>query len=306
MKYFIYLVQGQACYVKKYLHLADRVDADVLFLTYDYPLEVTTISQKKCIYLPNSTWTEGRNKLLEIAINQAQSYQYYIFLDDDVEFIRGTWDLFEAEILYYKPAIAIPVFPNTTNSPVHLSKVTDLPILRKIGLSFQAFLVNDQQLIAFHRDVINDGIILPYQTKFDSISWWAACEIQDILIQNLYPSVAIQFNLIELSNDLTERYKDSHQGGLSYKILIRTWLEKSFSNSYQKHIKDVNYGNVYPKPVKYGFKLLITLWRTFLFVLLFKCAKSGEYKLSPHEVLRYFRDNSVFTLQYQSRRSTLS
>ena len=37
-KKFIYLVQGEADRVKNYLRLADRKQADVLFLTYDKPV----------------------------------------------------------------------------------------------------------------------------------------------------------------------------------------------------------------------------------------------------------------------------
>ena len=37
-KKFIYLVQGEADRVKNYLRLADRKQADALFLTYDKPV----------------------------------------------------------------------------------------------------------------------------------------------------------------------------------------------------------------------------------------------------------------------------
>ncbi len=76
MKNFLYLVQGQSELVKNYLHLADRDSADAVFLTYDKPIE-------EALYFPNSTWAQGRNKMLEIALTK-EDYLYYIFCDDDI------------------------------------------------------------------------------------------------------------------------------------------------------------------------------------------------------------------------------
>ena len=101
MKNFIYLIQGKSELISSYfIELQARADADAIFLTYDKPLEIA-------IFFPNSTWAQGRNKLLSEALKTAKDYLYYIFLDDDITFETGNWDFFEKQLLKYHPAIAI-------------------------------------------------------------------------------------------------------------------------------------------------------------------------------------------------------
>jgi len=87
MKDFIYLVQGKSELIRNYFHLLGNPNSEVIFLTYDRPIE-------EAIFFPNSTWAQGRNKLLETALSKGD-YLYYIFCDDDINFIRGSWDTFE-------------------------------------------------------------------------------------------------------------------------------------------------------------------------------------------------------------------
>ncbi len=105
MKSFIYLVQGESNLISNYLDLKKREDADVIYLTYDKKVE-------NAIYFPNSTWSEGRNKLLKAARLKGE-YLYYIFCDDDIEFRKGSWDEFERLLILHKPAIGFPVVPVT-------------------------------------------------------------------------------------------------------------------------------------------------------------------------------------------------
>ena len=77
MKTFIYLVQGKSEYISKFFFLQERKRAHALFLTYDAKVE-------GALYLPESTFAQGRNKLLIEAEKLKNNYLYYIFLDDDV------------------------------------------------------------------------------------------------------------------------------------------------------------------------------------------------------------------------------
>ena len=187
MKKFIYLVQGQADRVRNYLHLAERKQSDALFLTYDRFLE-----GEGSTFLPHSSWAEGRNRLLNLA-QQRGTYLYYIFCDDDISFIRGDWSKFEEQLVALKPAIGVPVVPKTKSYTFRC-------------IDHQIFVINDEQLMAFHHEVIADALVLPYQRQFDDIHWWIACEIQEILIQRFYSSGAVQFNCIEIANDCHGRY----------------------------------------------------------------------------------------------------
>lgn len=209
LKKFIYLVQGQARLVKNYLHLADRDGCDAIFLTYDEELA-------GAVYFPDSTWAQGRNKLLEIALQNGR-FEYYIFCDDDVLFEAEGWDQLEASLLKLRPAVAVPVF---------MQKTRHTPLRQ---LKYQSFLINDECLMAFSNDVIKDGLLLPYQVLFDHVHWWASCEIQEILIQNFYATHAIQLNTIKVINECVTRYPNPDAGRSEFRGIVREWLCKEFA-----------------------------------------------------------------------------
>ena len=210
---FIYLVQGQADLVSEYFHLKDRSDCEAIYLTYDQELD-------GAIFRPNTTWAEGRNILLEKALERGPK-DYYIFLDDDIKIIRGSWDLFEAKLNKHQPALAVPVVPKTRYTPIKDYDGSTWEI--------QAFKIHDEQFMAVHKDLIDDNIIFPYITKFDDLSWWAACEIQQILTHTLYYRYAIQFNEIEIENLVHGRHDTKDH---SYKEQIRIWINEQLLISY--------------------------------------------------------------------------
>ena len=270
MKNFLYLVQGQSELVKNYLHLADRDNTDAIFLTYEKPIE-------EALFFPNSTWAQGRNKMLEIALTK-EDYKYYIFCDDDIAFKKGGWAEYEEHLMEYKPAIAIPVF---------LFKTKRTPLR---WLKYHSFLFNDEQMIAFHNEVVRDGIVLPYQNQFDDINWWASCEIQQILIQNFYSSHSIQFNKIHIANVQRKRYHKPHiKRNVFYKH-IRDWLAKQFIGSY----KDISMS------VKRS--LLIILWRTFNFsIRRYRHFRASSYSVSEQAIKNTLLNNSEILKQYLER-----
>ena len=55
---YIYLIQGKAELVKVFFELQNRPSSRAIFLTYDQELN-------GAIYFPNSTWSQGRNRLLD-------------------------------------------------------------------------------------------------------------------------------------------------------------------------------------------------------------------------------------------------
>jgi hypothetical protein len=273
MKSFIYLVQGKAELVKNYLHLLDKPDADVIALTYDRPIE-------EAIFFPNSTWAQGRNKLLEVALSKGE-YLYYIFCDDDIKFIKGDWNLFEEQVLTYKPAVAVPINPKTIRTPLK-------------SFQYQSFLTNDEQLIAFHRDVVKDSILLPYQEQFDHIYWWAACQIQEELIQIFYFSGAIQFNHIQISNDAGENYvrPESESDFEELHRLVDSWLAGQFRGQYNKM----------PSPKR---RPAIILSRTFRFYL-YRLLSTPKYSVEVDELKKVLSPGSELYKQAISRREKLA
>ena len=106
MKRFLYLVQSRARWVEKF-KILESEDSDCIIATYDEKVE-----QDNCIYIPQTQWPQGRNALHAAAQNRPQQYAYYIFLDDDLEFVRGDYRLFEQEVLHAQADFAVPVYTN--------------------------------------------------------------------------------------------------------------------------------------------------------------------------------------------------
>jgi hypothetical protein len=267
MKDFIYLVQGTAKNVKNYFHLKNRKNSDAIFLTYDQQI-------KEALFLPNSLWSNGRNKMLDYVLSSKSNYKYYIFCDDDVEFIRGNWDVFEESLNALKPAVAVPIFPKT--------KHTQIPLL-----AYQSFLINDEQMIAIHQDLVHSGLLVPYWEQFDKTHVWPSCETQELLIQNFYFSSAIQFNKVKISNDL-HRYdidENSHEipitiGSKNFRVCLREWFGKQFKNKRQDISKSVLR------------KIHIILWRTLLFTLRNKFSKKTSYSFTENELRQILNEDS--------------
>ena len=267
---FIYLVQGQRELVSTFLHLADRPRADALFLTYDEPLEA-----EGAIFFPNSTWAEGRNRLLEEARLKG-TYRYYIYSDDDVEFETGSWHDFEDRLLAHTPAIGVPVVPKTRDTTV------PLPV--------QPFRLNDEQVMGLHHDVVEDNLIVPYQTRFDNVHWWASCQIQQILIQTFYHPGALQFNGISVRNECAGRYANPDEGRSIYKKTIRDWLDTQLVNGY----RDIQLGTG-------KFR-----WRAWRRTLLHSLQAFGRQPVPAHRlpsshVVEMLTPGSALLEQYQNR-----
>ncbi len=270
MKNFIYLVQGESRLVQEYLPLANRNNADAIFLTYDEAI-------KEAFFFPNSTWAQGRNKLLEMARAKGE-YLYYIFCDDDIAFQTGGWDEFENYLLALKPAIAVPVFS---------SKTKDTPIK---WLDFQTFLTNDEQLMAFHYEVVRDSIVLPYQNQFDDIHWWASCDIQEVLIQNFYFSSSIQLNKIEVLNECRLRYNDSKIKREASIERVNGWLSEQFIKEYKNTSKLVIQQ--------------LVLWRTLCFFLgRYIFSNSSSYHVSEYSIKNILMPESEMLEQYLKHNS---
>ena len=118
-------------------------------------------------------------------------------------FEKGNWDGMEAELLNHQPAIGVPVVPKHWESVFGFGTANRfIPFLQ-----FQPFQFNDEQFLAFHKDVVRDKLVLPYVEEFDHLSWWCTCKIQQILIQYFYYPYCIQFNHFIIRNDIHRHYQ---------------------------------------------------------------------------------------------------
>lgn len=188
MKKFLYLIQGRKINVLKYKDIRSD-ESDIISLTFDEEIKTEEFSSITNIFYPGSTWAEGRNKQFEIAKGLNFKYIYYIFIDDDVHFIKGSFKEFEQNLLKYQPAIGVPLLTIIQSS-----------FRYRPSLKIQNPVAFDTQFQAFHIDTINDNILMPLVTKFDSKSWYYCCEIVNFLILSYYKGRVIQFNKIIVDN----------------------------------------------------------------------------------------------------------
>lgn len=187
-KRFVYLLQGSQNNITKYKHLQNS-DADLITLTYDF--EISSLDGFGLInaYFPNSTWAQGRNRLLEIAIDTGKDWDYYIFIDDDVIFEKGDFLTFQNALSQHQPMIGMPLCDEVK----HTKRYNEL-------LEMQIPEAFDQLCQAYHKDVVSAQTVIPFETKFDNDSWWYSCEINQFEIFFHYPELVLQFNSIQIRN----------------------------------------------------------------------------------------------------------
>jgi hypothetical protein len=191
-KQFAYLVQCRKHW--DYLFSLQSDNSDLYVLTFKQPLRYP--NGITSIYYPESSWNTGRNKLYEVA--SQKEYKYFIFLDDDI--IASHTELktinpfryLEAMLLKYKPAGAVGNFDwHFGNERIFKEEI-------------QTIYMNDACLYAMHREVAKK--VLPYWTKWDTISWWRSQYVLCQLMHTHFPQSTIQFNKLWVKNILHDEY----------------------------------------------------------------------------------------------------
>ncbi len=185
-KRFLYLVQTAGDLPEKLVEL-QSTDSDVRFLSWQ-----KQSSDPRSLFYPDSSWTQGRNRLLREA--PGTGYCYYVFLDDDIllEAVGGDsgqnpWRLFEEFLLDYEPAIGMVRYS------WQLTGGWDDPAKPVQSLRFFDALLN-----AFHREALLS--LLPYYDGMDEESECYAQAILCSLAASLYPSHLLQTNRLTVKN----------------------------------------------------------------------------------------------------------
>ena len=184
----VYLIQGRLDIVKGLLQEMS-LGPNVFVLTWDKKFPINDLPRNiKEVFFPNSTWAEGRNKILEEALSAFPKAEYFVFLDDDVRFERLSMYSFEKQLLKYRPKIAVPLCDRIIREMSYSRHSVERPIR------------HDQVMMAFHKSIFEEGIVLPIDTKFDKSSWWLTCEMNHYLIQKFYFQEILCFNEIVIRN----------------------------------------------------------------------------------------------------------
>ncbi len=156
MKKFLYLVQSRYEDAEKHLPLKSP-DADVLIYTFDKP-----VNRDGFIYKPNTSWAEGRNILIEAAKKIKYQYKYYIFLDDDIAFVKGSFKEFESEVLKLSPDFCTPFYckPHTLKAQ---------KIQRRSLFSYTDFKHFDSCFICMTKELFFDSEFMNYDISIENI-----------------------------------------------------------------------------------------------------------------------------------------
>jgi len=269
-KKFIYLIQCRSKRLDEYRFLGERPESDVLFLTWDK-------RENETIYYPGSTWAEGRNHLLKEAKKISKEYDYYIFLDDDVEFECGGFAEFERMLLKYRPSVGLPVVPKSRGFRKMLS------FLRLKPSKVQVATKIDEQMQAFSRAVINDCLALPYPTRFDEECWWYNTELHQMAIRCFYSHSVLQINTVVVKNDAHTNYPNNFSK-IRFGRIIRQYF-KGCSN----------FAVFFAFSVRFNLVWRFIMYNTYMFDIydyFFGLKKSKEKKFSS-SVLAVYRSRCL-------------
>lgn len=204
-KKFLYLTQSEKEIPREYISLNSET-SDLLCLTWKTPEDNT-------IFCPNSTWTEGRNKLVDHVRSLDQTYLYYIFMDDDAVLEEGSYEEFERLLLKYMPVIG---------SPRHYKHNVNCEILEQEAHTIYSY---DAIFNAFHQDVFFDDTIFPYVECFDHESWWYSQLVVIHYGHQFYRDYTLQFNWCYVQNNLHRPYPRGHDFRKIESVLKEKYLQ---------------------------------------------------------------------------------
>jgi hypothetical protein len=194
----LFMVMGQRKYFLSWHSLLKDIDANIFFVYASFDGAVNSTDKKSCnchrnntdlqcetIFIPGTTWTEGRNLLAEEAIREerrrGKQFTHWVFADEDVVnqldcSSRGE----EREVLvdkvygragYGKKACWQRIFDYIGSSIVP-EKASSISVpLKKWGpKKFQATSAADALFFAFKRDYV--PYLLPYPSLRKGTSEW--------------------------------------------------------------------------------------------------------------------------------------
>jgi hypothetical protein len=200
---FVYLIQSEG-------DISDEMKSlnDVFLLSWKTPIN-------DAIFYPNSTWTEGRNKLYEEVKNL--DYDYFIFIDDDI--IVSDFKKFEVLLEKYKPVIGLPLFTNW----VRFNNKSEGDISTMYSF--------DACCNAIRKDAFD--VLLPYDDREDSESWFYSQLYFVHKARIIYPAQIAHFNDVHMKNPIHRNYPNQRNFKDKDKIFKSTIKDK-YLHRYRK------------------------------------------------------------------------
>ncbi|KAL9979861.1 hypothetical protein ACROYT_G017584 [Oculina patagonica] len=235
-KQFIYLTQTEQC-LPQILNSSKTIgdektcNCDVIVLSYRKECREGKRPHISYIFTGGVSWNLGRNILYFVARKITPGYNYYIFLDDDVELQFNSFTpqgmkmftpfrAFEEWLLDYQPAVGI-VDQQGFHGAISLLEKRRL----KCGIKEASMVIPtvwfDAIFNAFHHKAIEH--ILPYPTKYDRQTWWASQLHVMCSIELKFRGQAMMFVPITLTN---KQHRGYPKGGQNFAAHARDFVEE--------------------------------------------------------------------------------
>ena len=138
------MVQSEAALAEKFLKL-NTPRSDVLIFTWD-----RKINRPGFLHQPNTYWGQGRQILLEAGRELKHKYKYYVMMDNDVEFIKGSLKDFEDAVLQKEPDFCQPAY---VSSPYIAKYVKITPFRYSAFFHFDSAFICLKRELFFHENI---------------------------------------------------------------------------------------------------------------------------------------------------------
>lgn len=185
-------------------------------------LSYQTRTPQTAVYAPGSTWTSGRNKLVEYVKTRELIYDWYVFLDEDIVFYEMTQkDGFEM-LLSVLASCDYPIVTarkerfNQRHTTDGMEKNRELAGIippavavrapENLQWEFQTVSWFDPMFNAFSRDAFFDENLLPYSERFDADAWGLSGVITMLRANHLYRNRIMQCNGIWAKSTQSSTY----------------------------------------------------------------------------------------------------
>ena len=262
---FLFLVQGTGWPSRFWETLAERTDSRLLWLSWRraVPAERQREAFVEYIYFPNSSFNRGRNRLLrrglELEIEQGWLFEYYVFMDEDQEFMefKNREDM----------EIVDQLFTGTNRSPTTVAMLIHLLMKYRparagirVDKSYYASVMDgldkripcttstdlDGNVEAIHRSALD--AMMPYVSKYDEVVVWVGNSMMNVRADVLLGPFSVKFNQLIT---YIFRGKQKHTSYpylefLPYRRTLYCFISSCMSSEAERAM------NLYPKEVSSG------------------------------------------------------
>ncbi|CAH1781460.1 unnamed protein product [Owenia fusiformis] len=260
-KQFLYLVQTKECLPDNLLQtpvLGDANTADVLVLSFKRECKYNK-NMKHVIYIysqdKGTTWESGRNYLYTYAKEHLETYTYYVFMDDDLDFFVTKSKFlqesllqqvqqsdvsilrqFEDFLLRSKPALSAPFRINYSpdDDPYDIIEccLGNYNVTAQWNLSEKVPMIRfDECFIAIHKDAVDH--IMPIITKYEHIDLWGSCKYFHMKAYFMFRKQMSRFTPMTVYN---KRHTPYLQNIVTYQDVISDILLKTPNEFREKPI----------------------------------------------------------------------